>query len=104
DRRALGGQLRAVHRLSSRIESLDLLDLGGGRGALTGSQGLEDRVEVLHRPGVAADHQAVAALLAPDAAGGADVEVVDALARQFLAAVNVIDVVRVAAVDQDIAL
>ena len=65
---------------------------------------LEDRVEPLHRRLVAADHQAVAAHQAPDAAGGADVEVVDALGLQLLAAADVVDVVGVAAVDQDVAL
>ena len=43
-------------------------------------QRLEDRIEVLDDVLVAADHQAVAALEAPDAAAGAGVDVVDALA------------------------
>ena len=42
---------------------------------------VEDRIEALHRLVLAADHHAVAALEAPDAAAGADVDVVDAAAR-----------------------
>ena len=52
---------------------------------------------------LAADHQAVAALEAPDAAAGADVDVVDALApRARCGAGDVVEVVRVAAVDEDV--
>ena len=66
-------------------------------------QGGEDRVEMLHHVGLAADHHAIAALQAPDAAAGADVDIVDALGRQLLGAADVVDVVGVAAVDQDVA-
>ncbi len=68
-----------------------------------GRQRREDRVEVLDHVGLAADHHAVAALQAPDAAAGADVDVVDALRRQLLGAPDVVDVVGVAAVDEDVA-
>ena len=71
--------------------------------AAAGRQGGEDRIEVLHRVGLAADHHAVAALEAPDAAAGADIDIVDALGRQLLRAADVVDVVGVAAVDQDVA-
>jgi hypothetical protein len=82
---------------------LDLLATGRPRRVATaGRQRLEDRIEVLHRRGGAADHQAVAALEAPDAAAGPDVHVLDALGRQLLGAADVIDVVRIAAVDQDV--
>src|SRR5262249_14287783 len=60
---------------------------------------LEDRVEVLHHGGLAADHHAVAALQAPDATAGADVDIVDALGRQLLGSADVVDVVGVATVD-----
>ena len=52
----------------------------------------------------AADHHAVAALETPDAAAGADVHVVDALRGELLRAPDVVDVVRIAAVDQDVVL
>ena len=72
--------------------------------ALPGASRLEDRVEPRHDVRLAADHHAVAALEAPDAAARPDVDVVDALRRQLLGAPDVVDVVRVAAVDQDVSL
>src|SRR5437773_11002125 len=56
-------------------------------------------VETLHRRRLAADHHAVAALKSPDAATRADVDVVKALRRKLVGAPNVVDVVRVAAID-----
>ena len=58
----------------------------------------------LDRVVVAADHQAVAALEAEDAAAGADVDVVDALLAQLRGPADVVAVVGVAAVDDDVAL
>jgi hypothetical protein len=58
---------------------------------------------VLHRRFLAADHQAVAALEAEDAAARADVDVVDPLRRELLGAAEVVDVVRVPAVNEDVA-
>ena len=52
---------------------------GARRGVAAGRQRREDRVEPLDRFGLAADHQAVAALEPPHAAAGADVDVVQAL-------------------------
>jgi hypothetical protein len=49
-----------------------------------------------------ADHHAVAALQPPDAAARADIHILDAFGSQFLPAANIVDVVRVAAVDHDI--
>ena len=51
----------------------------------------------------AANHHAVAALEPPDAAARPDVHVVDALGGELLRAPDVVDVVRIATVDQDIA-
>ncbi len=70
---------------------------------MPGRQRGEDRVEMLHHIGLAADHHAIAALQPPDAAAGADIDIVDALGRQFLGAADVVDVVGIAAVDQDVA-
>ena len=52
---------------------------------------------------LAADHHAVAALQSPDAAARADVDIVDSLRAQFLRAPDVVDVVGIAAVDEDVA-
>src|SRR5438552_28110 len=64
----------------------------------------EDRVEVLDHLRLAADHLAVAALQAPDAAAGADIDIMQALRLQLGGAADVVDVVRVAAVDDDVPL
>src|SRR5205085_11976802 len=52
---------------------------------------------------VAADHHAVAALDTPDAAAGADVDIVDALFVERLAAPDVVLPKSVAAIDDDVA-
>src|ERR1700688_2158234 len=83
-----------------------LLALAARRGrdrSLARRQRLPDRVEALDRVARAADHQAVAAVDAPDAAAGAGVEIVDALARQLACAAHVVLVIRVAAVDHRVA-
>src|SRR5271165_6572869 len=70
--------------------------------AATGSQRFEDGIEVLDDVVFPADHLAVAALEAPNATGGADVDIVDALAAEFLGAADVVDVVGIAAIDEDV--
>ena len=56
-----------------------------------------------HGLGRTADHHAVAALQAPHAAAGADVDIVDLFGCELLGAADVVHVVGVAAVDQDVA-
>src|SRR5882762_2837121 len=51
----------------------------------------------------AANHLAVAALQSPHAAAGADINIVNAFCRKLLGAANVVDVIRVPAVDDDVA-
>ena len=68
-----------------------------------GRQRGEDRVEPLDRAVGAADHQAVAALEAEDAAAGAAVDEVDPLLAQLRGAADVVAVVGVAAVDDRVA-
>src|SRR5258708_11370551 len=63
----------------------------------------EDRIEPVDHGLVAADHHAIAALDAPDAAGGANIEIMDAVLLQRLAAADVVLPESVAAVDDDIA-
>ena len=67
------------------------------------SQRPEERRQPLDDVRTAADHQAVAALGAPDAAGRADVDVVDALRRERSRPAHVVLEVRVAAVDDHVA-
>src|SRR5262249_47147989 len=66
-------------------------------------QGREDRIKTLHALGIAADHQAVAALQAPHAPRRADIEIVDALGLELARAAYVVFEVGVAAVDDGVA-
>ena len=76
---------------------------GGGDVAFARRQRGEDGIEALDDRLLAADHQAVAALEAPHAAGGADVEVVEALCLQLAGAADVVLPEGVAAVDDGVA-
>src|SRR5206468_12286691 len=69
----------------------------------SGREPRENRIEMPHDGLLAADHHAIAALEAPYAAARSDVDVMDALARELLCAANVVDVIRIAAVDHDVA-
>src|SRR2546423_7373438 len=64
---------------------------------------LEDWIEALHRFIGTADHHAIAAIDAPDAAAGAHIHVVDALRLERLRAANVILPHGIAAVDDAVA-
>ena len=66
------------------------------------SERREDRIEVIHGRLLAADHHAIAALDAPDAAGRAAIDVANALLGQLLGAADVVLVEGVAAVDDDV--
>ncbi len=63
----------------------------------------EDGIESLDDFFFAANHHAIAAFQAPNAAAGTYVNVMETLGRQFLGAANVVNVVRIAAVDEDVA-
>jgi len=65
------------------------------------SERRKDRIEVLHDAGLAADHLTVAALEPEHAAAGSGVDVMDSLGAQRFGAIDVIDVVRVAGVDNE---
>src|ERR1700682_4431478 len=64
---------------------------------------LEDGVEALYNFIFSADHLAIAAFQAPNAAAGSHVNVVQAFGREFFCAANVVNVIGIAAVDHDIA-
>src|SRR6476660_5320085 len=96
------------------LPAVEVAMLGGAGGGVlssrrardiadTGGEGLEDRIQPLHRPVRTADHHAVAALETPHATAGADIYIVDPLLRQFLGTPDVIDVIGVAAVNQSVA-
>ncbi len=77
----------------------------GVRGNVAGArrQRCEDRIQMPDDIVFAADHHAVAALQSPDAAAGSDIHVVDPLRRQFFRAADIVHVIRIAAVDQNVA-
>src|SRR5262245_23101046 len=58
---------------------------------------------MLHDRRFAADHQAIASLATPDSAAGPDVDVVNALLDELLGATDVVDIIGIAAVDEDVA-
>src|SRR5216684_5035580 len=64
---------------------------------------LEDRIEMPHNIGFAANHLAVAALESPYAAAGAHVHIVQPFGGQFLCPADIIDVVGISAVNHDVA-
>ena len=64
---------------------------------------IEDRVQPAHDLLASADHQAEAALHAPDAARSADIDIVDAARRKRLRAADIVLVEAVAAIDDDCA-
>src|SRR5579859_4948791 len=67
------------------------------------SEGFEDGIKALHGFFWAAKHHAVSALQPPDAAAGADVDVMNAAVFQLLRPAHVIFIVRVATIDNDVA-
>ena len=67
------------------------------------SERLEDRLEASHRRLLAANHQAVPAFDSPDAAAHADIDVMNTSGFQLFRATNIVDIVRVSAVDDHVA-
>jgi len=70
--------------------------------AHAGRQRLEDGIEPLHSLVRAADHHAVAALQAPNAAARPHVHIVNPPGREFVGAADVVHVVGIAPVDEDV--
>ena len=67
-----------------------------------GREGCEYRIEVIDRLLRTADHHAIAALNAPDAARSAAVDVANALNRKFFGVMDIVLVKGIAAVDDDV--
>ena len=51
---------------------------------------------------LATNHHAVASVESPHATAGANINVMDLFRRQFLCATDVVNVIRISAVDQDV--
>src|SRR5208283_5877260 len=71
--------------------------------AASGRDRLKDRVKMLYCSLRSADHHAVAAFESPDASAGSNVQVMNALRRKLFCAANVVNVIRVATINQDVA-
>jgi hypothetical protein len=65
-------------------------------------KGREDRIETIDHGFVAADHQTIAALQAPDAPAGAGIDIMDAFRRDLLGAPDIVLPKRIAAIDDDV--
>ncbi len=71
--------------------------------AAAGRQRLKDRIEAPYGSFRSADHHAITALQAPDAATGSDIHIIDAFGCELAGAQDVVDVIGVTAVDEDVA-
>ena len=71
--------------------------------AFAGSERFENRIEALHGFVGTADHHAIAAVDSPDAAAGADIDVVNAFGLELIGAAHIVFVVGVATVDDGVA-
>src|SRR5439155_24127989 len=63
----------------------------------------KDRIESLHHGVLAADHQAISALAAPDATARSNIHVVNALLGKVFRAPDIVHVIGMAAVDDNVA-
>ena len=95
--------LDAVVDHLGEVAGADLAGVDGAEVAL-GLEGVEGRLHLGDVGGVAAVHQRVAVLQAPDAAGDAAVDVADLLLGEQLGVGDVVGPARVAAVDDHVAL
>ena len=71
--------------------------------AATGSERLEDSIEILNSLRLTTDHHAVTACKAPDTSAGPHVQVANTFGLQFLGPPDVINIVRVPTINDDIA-
>ena len=84
--------------------SSDLLPAGCARNVPNARcERRKDRIEMFHHVLLTADHHAVAALQSPHATAGAYVHVMDFLGSKVLRTADVVYVIRVAAVDENVA-
>src|SRR6516165_4176387 len=96
--------VRAAVQVAELGGAADFLSSRGARDiSRTGRQRLEDRIEVPNSRYRSADHHAITALQPPDAATCSDIYVMDSLRGELLGAMNIVDIIRITAIDQDVA-
>src|SRR5262245_56139371 len=71
--------------------------------AASGSQGFEERVQMLDDVRFAPCHQAVTPLCSPNAAAGAHIDIVNALFAQDFGSTHVVFVIGIPAINNDVA-
>src|SRR5262249_55741213 len=99
----VAGAVRAAVQVPTFGSAADALSSWSARDvAEARSKSREDRIEVPDDIRFAADHEAVAAFASPDTAAGPDVDIVDAAIGKLFRAPNVVDVIGIAAVDEDV--
>ena len=99
----MAGAIRPAAQVALFGSAADLFTPRGGRHiAPPGSQRRKDRVEMPDGRLFAADHHAVTPLQPPDPAAGPDIDVMDPSRRQLPGAPDIVDVIGIAAVDQDV--
>src|SRR6185369_16906423 len=102
-----------LHEMAGAVRTTMEIALIGSSCALSSSrrrrditdsrrEGREDWIEMSNHLRLAANHHAVASLQPPHTATRANVDVMNALRRQFFGAPNVVDVIRIPTVDENV--
>src|ERR1700730_2133529 len=93
-----------VAELRRALEVFEVLALGSAWNVPDARcQGGEDRIQMFYDRNFAANHHAIPALQPPDTAARSYVDVVNFLLPEFLGAPDIIDVVRIPAINEDVA-
>src|ERR1043166_1256563 len=99
----MAGAVRPAMQVTLLGSTLSFFTSGCGRNiAGARSQRRKDWVEVLDDALLAADHHAVPSLEPPNTAARSHVYIMDALRREFFGSPDIVDVIRIAAVDEDV--
>ena len=95
-------QVALFGRTIDRLKA-DLLPAGGARSrAYPRSEGSENWIEPLDDLGLAPNHHAVTSLQTPNSSAGSHIDVMDLLGSELLCTPEIIDIIRVAAVNEDV--
>ena len=68
----------------------------------TGRQGSKDGIEMFHNCKLRANHHAIAALQAPDAAARSNIHIVNLLWSKLFGAPDIIHIIGISAIDEDV--
>src|SRR5262245_22864965 len=97
------GAIRPAMQIALLSRAADVFaPRGAGDVARSRSECRKNWIEMLDHAVFPADHHAIAALQAPYTAAGPDIDVVDSSRCQFPGPADVVDVIGIAAIDQDV--